>query len=81
MLKPLSNISDRRERVAHHKRKLKMLSEGVLTAFSKEIDDGVPLVPLLPSKEITRLASIKDTLQLFRYYRYINIILQTPFPR
>lgn len=38
-----------------------MLSEGVLTAFSKAIDDGVPLVPLLPSKEITRLGSIKDT--------------------
>lgn len=44
-----------------------MLSEGVLTAFSKEIDDGVPLFPLLPSKEITRLGYIKDTLQLFRY--------------
>lgn len=44
-----------------------MLSEDVLTAFSKEIVDGVPLFPLLPSKEITRLGSIKDTLQLFRY--------------
>lgn len=44
-----------------------MLSEGVLTTFSKEIDDAVPLVPLLPSKDITRLGYIKDTLQLFRY--------------
>lgn len=49
-----------------------MLSEGVLTAFSKAIDDGVPLVPLLPSKEITRLGSIKDTstFQILQIHKY-----------
>lgn len=68
MLKFLSNVTDRKEEtVTSHKGKLKMLSVGVLTAFSKEIDDGVPLFPLLPSKEITRLGYIIDTLQLFRY--------------